>query len=113
MDVKQSHDRRSTTGRGGGAPTLVFVGRRQCGASRRMESLIAWVKVTQKRRLRVVELDADRSPELAHHLGARETPTLLVLQRGSVVARLEGRATGRQIDELVRPYLGVGHRTAA
>ena len=112
MDVKQSHDHRSSTGRGG-APTLVFVGRRQCGASRRMESLIAWVKVTQKKRLRVVELDADRSPELAHHLGSRETPTLLVLQRGSVVARLEGRVTGRQVDELIRPYLGVGRQSAA
>ena len=112
MDVKLSHDHRSTTGLGG-APTLVFVGRRHCGASRRMESLIAWVKVTQKKRLRVVELDADRSPELAHRLGVRETPTLLVLERGAVVDRLEGRATGRQIDELIRPYLGLGRRSAA
>jgi thioredoxin-like negative regulator of GroEL len=77
-----------------------------------MESLIAWVKVTQKKRLRVVELDADRSLELAHHLGVRETPTLLVLQKGAVVDRLEGRATGRQIDELVRPYLDVGRSAA-
>ena len=78
-----------------------------------MESLIAWVKVTQKKRLRVVELDVDRSPELAHQLYVRETPTLLVLQKGAVVARLEGRATGRRIDELIRPYLGVAHRSAA
>jgi thioredoxin-like negative regulator of GroEL len=96
----------------GGAPTLVFVGRRRCGASRRMESLVAWVKVTQKKRLRVVELDADRSPELAHHLGASETPTLLVLQAGAVVDRLAGRATGRQIDELIRPYLAEGRSAA-
>ena len=75
-----------------------------------MESLVAWVKVTQKKRLRVVELDADRSPELAHHLGVRETPTLLVLRAGAVVDRLEGRATGRQIDQLIRPYLGVDRR---
>ena len=44
-----------------------------------MESLIAWVKVTQKKRLRVVDLDADRSPELAQRLGIQTTPTLLVL----------------------------------
>ena len=112
MNTRQSPDRRNTAGPGG-APTLVFVGRRNCGVSRRMASLIAWVKVTQKKRLRVVELDADRSPELAHHLGVRETPTLLVLQKGAVVDRLAGRATGRQIDELLRPYLGVGRRSAA
>ena len=77
-----------------------------------MASLIAWVKVTQKKRLRVVELDADRSAELAHHLGVRETPTLLVLQEGAVVDRLAGRATGRQIDELIRPYLAEGRSAA-
>ena len=38
---------------------------------------------------------------------------LLVLERGAVVDRLEGRATGRQIDELIRPYLGLGRRSAA
>ena len=77
-----------------------------------MESLIAWVKVTQKKRLRVVELDADRSPELAHHLGVRETPDAARAEEGSVVDRLEGRATGRQIDELIRPYLAEGRSAA-
>jgi thioredoxin-like negative regulator of GroEL len=70
-----------------------------------MESLIAWVKVTQKKRLRVVDLDADRSPELTRHLAVKEVPTLLVLDGGQVVDRLEGRATGRQIEALIRPHL--------
>ncbi len=70
-----------------------------------MESLVAWVKVTLKKRLRVVDLDADRSPELARKLGIRKTPTLLVMRGGSVLKRLEGRATGRQIHALIRPYL--------
>ena len=74
--------------------------------SRRMASLVAWVKVTQKKRVRVVDLDADRSPELVDHLAVRRVPSLLVLEEGEVVDRLEGRATGRQIDELIRPHLG-------
>ena len=86
--------------------TLVFVGRRQCGASRRMESLVAWVKVTQKKRLRVVELDADRNPDLARRLAVRKTPTLLLLRGGEILRRLEGRATGPQIEELIRPFVG-------
>ena len=45
-----------------------------------MESLVAWVKVTQKKRLRVVDLDADRSPELVHHLAVGRVPSLLVLE---------------------------------
>lgn len=70
-----------------------------------MESLVAWVKVTQKRRLRVVDLDADRSPELVRRLEVREVPSLLVLEGGQVVGRLEGRATGRQIEALIRPHI--------
>ena len=49
-----------------------------------MESLVAWVKVTQKKRLRVVDLDTEQSPGLARRLGVRRTPTLLVLRDGSV-----------------------------
>jgi thioredoxin-like negative regulator of GroEL len=103
MQVSRQPARAAQTG--GSLPTLVFVSRRHCGASRRMESLVAWVKVTQKKRLRVVDLDADRNPELARRLGVRDTPTLVLLENGAAVGRLEGRATGRQIDELIRPHL--------
>jgi thioredoxin-like negative regulator of GroEL len=86
-------------------PTLVFVSRRHCGVSRRMASLVAWVRVTKKKRLRVVDLDADRSPELARVLGVRETPSLLLLAGGKVVGRLDGRSTGREIEALISPHL--------
>jgi thioredoxin-like negative regulator of GroEL len=78
-----------------------------------MESLIAWVKVTQRKRLRVVDLDADLNPELARELGVEETPTLLVVQDGAVVGRHEGRATGRQIEALIGPFVGSDGRAAA
>jgi thioredoxin-like negative regulator of GroEL len=85
--------------------TLVFVRRYSSGASRRMESLIAWVKVTQKRRLRVVELDADRHSGLVAELGVTTAPSLVVVKDRRVVGRLEGKASGRQIEELIRPHL--------
>lgn len=86
-------------------PTLLFLRKRQSGASRRMESLVAWVKVTQKRRLRVVEVDVDRNPALARELEVTELPSLVVIKDRQVVARLEGRATGRQIEDLIRPHV--------
>jgi thioredoxin-like negative regulator of GroEL len=88
-----------------GLPALVFVSGRQDGASRRMESLVAWVKVTQRKRLRVVDVDADRHPALARKLEVRRVPSLVLVKDRRVVGRLEGRATGRQIDELIRPHL--------
>jgi thioredoxin len=78
-----------------------------------MESLVAWIKVTQRRRLRVVDLDADRNPELADRLGVRQTPTLLVVRNGEVVRRHEGRATGRQIEALIGPFISSDGRAAA
>ena len=88
-------------------PALVFLWRRQDGASRRMQSLVAWVKVTQKKRLRVLEVDADASPTLVSRLKVTKVPALVLIKDRQVVARLEGRATGRQIDELIRPHLSV------
>ena len=86
-------------------PALLFVSRRQCGASRRMESLVAWVRVTQKKRLRVVDVDADERPEIVGRLGVTETPSLVLIKDRHVVGRLDGRVTGREIDDLIRPHL--------
>jgi len=84
---------------------LVFVSRYRSGASRRMESLVAWIKVTQKRQLDVVELDLDRHSELVARLGVRTAPSLVLVKDQEVVGRLEGRASGRQIEDLIRPHL--------
>jgi thioredoxin-like negative regulator of GroEL len=70
-----------------------------------MESLVAWIKVTQKRRLRVIDVDADCNPKLIRRLAVKTIPSLLVIKDRRVVGRLEGRVTGRQIDELIRPHL--------
>jgi thioredoxin-like negative regulator of GroEL len=85
--------------------TLVFVRRYSSGASRRMESLIAWVKVTRKRNLDVLELDADRHSPLVAKLGVKTAPSLVLVKDRRVVGRIEGRASGRQIDDLIRPHL--------
>ncbi len=70
-----------------------------------MESLVAWVKVTQKKSLRVVDVDADTNPALVQKLGISMVPALVLVKNRQVLGRLEGRATGRQIDDLIRPHL--------
>jgi thioredoxin-like negative regulator of GroEL len=86
-------------------PALVFVGRGRSGPSRRMESLVAWVKVTQKKRLRVIDVDADVHPGLVRKLGVSAIPALVLVKGHRILGRLEGRATGRQIEELIRPHI--------
>jgi thioredoxin-like negative regulator of GroEL len=70
-----------------------------------MESLVAWVKVTQKKRLRVIDLDVDDNPALVRKLAVGTIPALVLIKDRRVLGRLEGRATGQQIDELIRPHL--------
>ena len=66
---------------------------------------MAWIRVTQKKRLRVVDVDADERPELVNRLGVTETPSLVLIKDRHVVGRLDGRVTGRAIDKLIRPHL--------
>jgi thioredoxin-like negative regulator of GroEL len=70
-----------------------------------MESLVAWVKVTQKKRLQVLDLDVDDNPALVQKLAVAKVPALVLIKDRRVLGRLEGRATGQQIDELIRPHL--------
>jgi thioredoxin-like negative regulator of GroEL len=70
-----------------------------------MESLVAWVKVSQKARLRVVEVDGDRRLDVVRRFGIREFPSLVLIVGRRVVARLEGRSTGQEIDQLLRTHL--------
>ena len=86
-------------------PLLLFFSNRRSGPARRMSSLVAWVGVTEKKRLRVVEVDAERHGELAAALDVSTVPTLILVQGRKVLGRLEGRATGNEIAHLIRPHL--------
>ena len=77
-------------------PILLFFSSRRSGYARRMASLVSWISVTRKE-LRVVQVDIHGHDRLAQALDVQEAPSLLLLQYGGVVDRLEGRATGTQI----------------
>jgi thioredoxin-like negative regulator of GroEL len=89
----------------GAPPTLLFFTRRTSGPARRMESLVAWVKVTHKRSLRVVEVDADSERRLAERLQVSDVPSLVLVKGSRVVGRLEGRATGDDIERMISPHV--------
>lgn len=70
-----------------------------------MSSLVAWVGVTEKKRLRVLEVDADEHADLAEALDVSTVPTLVLLRGRTVLGRLDGRATGNDISRLIRPHI--------
>ena len=68
------------TRQGDERPVLLFFSTRRSGPARRMSSLVAWVRVTEKKRLRVVEVDADDHADLADALEVSMVPTLVLLR---------------------------------
>ena len=86
-------------------PTLLFFSSRRSGPARRMASLVAWIHVTEKTRLRVLEVDADANEPLMRALDVDTVPALVLLGGSRVLARHQGRATGRQIERLIRSHV--------
>ena len=86
-------------------PVLLFFSNRRSGPARRMSSLVAWFGVTEKKRLRVVQVDTDANQELARAFDVATVPTLVLLRGKTVVDRLEGRATGKQISSLISTHV--------
>ena len=84
---------------------LLFFTRRTSGPARRMSSLVAWIEAREKRRLRVVEVDADENPRLAERLLVSEVPALVLVKDRRPVGRLQGRVTGVQIERLIDAHL--------
>jgi hypothetical protein len=71
-----------------------------------MASLVAWIGVTEKKRLRVVEVDTDANTKLARALDVSSVPVLVLMRGDTVVGRLDGRVTGPDINRLIRPHVG-------
>jgi hypothetical protein len=86
-------------------PLLLFFSNRRSGPARRMASLVAWVGVTEKKRLRVLEVDADEHAELARALDVSTIPSLVLVRGKKILGRLDGRATGNDISRLIGPHV--------
>jgi thioredoxin-like negative regulator of GroEL len=86
-------------------PVLLFFSNRRSGPARRMASLVAWFGVTEKKRLRVVQVDTDTNAELARALDGWPGPTLVLLGGNLGVYVLYGRAPGTQISRLIAPHV--------
>jgi thioredoxin-like negative regulator of GroEL len=77
-------------------PKLVFVYSETCGHSRRVEAFLA--QVLQRRHnhdtFHLVRVSAEKQPKLVEQLGVAEVPTLLIIDKRKIEARVE-RPRGR------------------
>ncbi|MGZ4399611.1 MAG: thioredoxin family protein [Gaiellaceae bacterium] len=86
-------------------PLLLFFECRTSGPARRMQSLVAHYARKERTRLRVVRVDADENLPLVERLKVDEIPSLVLIKDRRLVGRLCGRATGEEIEELIRAHV--------
>jgi thioredoxin-like negative regulator of GroEL len=82
-------------------PLLVFFRSERSGPARRMESLIAHLARKERDRVRVRRVDVDLRPDLAERFAVTDVPTVVLVQKRRVVARLDGRASAPQIERML------------
>jgi thioredoxin-like negative regulator of GroEL len=84
---------------------LLFFYSPTSGPSRRMDGLVSWLYVRERKRLRLRLVNVETCTATAQRYSVTQVPTLVLIKGRKVVARLEGKVTGQQIDAAVLPHL--------
>jgi thioredoxin-like negative regulator of GroEL len=94
-------------------PRLVYFFARTSGRARRVE---AWLATVLQRRQNhdtflLQRVTVEEHPELAEHFRVNGVPTLFVIERKQVVARIEDPRGPRELEEHLKPWLRRSART--
>jgi len=76
-----------------GLPVLVDLWATWCGPCRMVSPALEQVAAELAGRIKLVKVDIDRSPSLARRFEVQAVPTLLLLDRGRIIARQAGAAS--------------------
>ncbi|MFE7711513.1 thioredoxin [Streptomyces sp. NPDC057486] len=88
-----------------GLPVLVDFWATWCGPCRMVSPALEKVADDLAGRIKLVKVDIDKSPALAHRFEVQAVPTLLVLDRGRTIARQAGAASAPVLRQWVEQAL--------
>jgi thioredoxin-like negative regulator of GroEL len=80
---------------------LLFVTRATSGVGRRMESILATLQTRKRDSVQIQRVDADVETDLVGRLGVDQIPTLVFVKDRRSVARISGRATLEEIENVL------------
>jgi thioredoxin 2 len=92
-------------------PVLVDLWATWCGPCRMVSPALERVATEMAGRLKLVKVDIDRAPRLAGRFAVQAVPTLLILDRGRVVARHAGAAAAPVLKAWVERSLAADSAT--
>jgi thioredoxin-like negative regulator of GroEL len=80
---------------------LLFFTRATSGVGRRMESILATLQTRRHDSVQIQRVDADAEADLVGRLGVDQIPTLVFVKGRRSVARISGRATLEEIENVL------------
>ncbi|WP_137995068.1 thioredoxin family protein [Streptomyces vilmorinianum] len=78
-------------------PVLVKFTADWCGPCRQLAAVLGAIAAEEPDRLKIVQLDVDRNPEITVRYGVLATPTLMVFHSGAPVKSLVGARPKRRL----------------
>lgn len=86
-------------------PVLVDFWASWCGPCRQVAPVLEEMSQEQGEKLKIVKLDIDANPEIAGVYGVQSIPTLLLFNKGEVVAASLGAKPKAALEKEFLPYL--------
>ena len=76
-----------------------------CGPCRLVAPLMDWAAELYGDRLKVVKMEVDPNPETIARYKVEGIPTLILFEKGEILARIEGAVGKQRIEAMLAPYL--------
>lgn len=86
-------------------PVLVDFWAAWCGPCRLVAPLMDWAAELYGDRLKVVKMEVDPNPETIARYKVEGIPTLILFEKGEILARIEGAVGKQRIEAMLTPYL--------